>query len=202
MNNFQKFINFLPIIAIPALVWYSLQAPKTSRETFSIPQSQSGTIQIPNGEPDPDETANLPEYEVIPGSIYDGDTLRVRSPNGKILKIRFACIDAPELKQPLGQESRNYLRSMINEAGGKVKVKIINTDRYGRSVAEIWTKSGLLQSRMAAAGMAFAYDQYSKNCPYWDAVKSSEKSAVEFKLGVWKFQGGGQRPWDYRKLNR
>lgn len=75
--NFQKFINFLPIIAIGVLVWYSLQAPKTSRETFSIPQSQSATIQIPNGEPDFDEAANLPEYEVIPGSVHDGDTLRV-----------------------------------------------------------------------------------------------------------------------------
>jgi endonuclease YncB( thermonuclease family) len=199
--NFQKFINFLPIIAIGALVWQSLQAPKTSRETFSIPQSQSATIQIPNGEPDPDEAANLPEYEVIPGSVHDGDTLRVRSSDGQVLKVRFACIDAPELKQPMGEESRNYLRSMINEAGGKVKVQIVDTDRYGRSVAELWTKSGLLQSRMAGAGMAFAYDQYSKNCPNWDAVKSSEKSAMEFKLGVWR-SPNFERPWDYRKSNR
>jgi endonuclease YncB( thermonuclease family) len=196
-----KLINALPIIAIIGLVWYSLQAPKTSRETFSIPQSQSASIEIPNGEPDPDEAANLPEYEVVAGSVHDGDTLRVRSSKGEVLKVRFACIDAPELKQPLGQESRNYLRSMINEAGGKVKVKVINTDRYGRSVAELWTKSGLLQSRMTAAGMAFAYDQYSKNCPNWDAVKSSEKSAMEFKRGVWR-SPNFERPWDYRKSNR
>jgi micrococcal nuclease len=197
-----KLINALPIIAIIWLGWYSLQTPKTSRETLSIPQSQSATIQIPNGEPDPDEAANLPEYEVIPGSVHDGDTLRVRSSKGEVIKVRFAYIDAPELKQPLGQESRNYLRSMINEAGGKVKLQIIETDQYGRSVSELWTKSGLLQSRMAAAGMAFAYDQYSKDCPNWDAVKSSEKAAMDFKLGVWKLQGGGQRPWDYRKSNR
>jgi micrococcal nuclease len=55
---------------------------------------------------------------------------------------------------------------------------------------------------MAAVGMAFAYDQYSKNCPNWDAVKSSEKAAINLKVGVWKLQGGGQRPWDYRKSNR
>jgi endonuclease YncB( thermonuclease family) len=104
-----KLINALPIIAIGALGWYSLQAPKTSRETLSIPQSQSATIQIPNGEPDPDAAASLPEYEVVANSIYDGDTLRVRSSGGQVLTIRFACVDAPELKQPLGQESRNYL---------------------------------------------------------------------------------------------
>jgi endonuclease YncB( thermonuclease family) len=196
-----KLINALPIIAIAALGWYSLQTPKTSRETFLVPQSQSATIQIPNGEPDPDEAANLPEYEVIPGSVHDGDTLRVRSPKGEVLKVRFACVDAPELKQPLGQESRNYLRSMINEAGGKVKIQIVDVDRYGRSVGEIWTKSGLLQSRMVATGMAFAYDQYAKNCPNWDAVKSSEKGAMEFKLGVWR-SPNFERPWDYRKSNR
>jgi hypothetical protein len=77
-----KLINALPIIAIVALGWYGLQAPKTSRETLSVPQSQSATIQIPNGEPDPDEAAKLSEYEVIAGSIHDGDTLRVRSSDG------------------------------------------------------------------------------------------------------------------------
>jgi endonuclease YncB( thermonuclease family) len=196
-----KLINALPIIAVIGLVWYSLQAPKTSRETLSIPQSQSATIQIPNGEPDPDPAASLPEYEVVANSIHDGDTLRVRSSKGEILKVRFACVDAPELKQPLGQESRNYLRSMINEARGKVKIQIVDVDRYGRSVAELWTKSGLLQSRMAAAGMAFAYDQYSKNCPHWDAVKSSEKAASELKVGVWR-SPNFERPWDYRKSTR
>jgi len=195
-----KLINALPIIAIGVLAWYSLR-PKTSRETLSVPQSQSASIEIPNKEPDPDVAASLPEYEVVANSIYDGDTLWVRSSNGQVLKVRFACIDAPELKQLLGEESRNHLRSFINEAGGKVKLQIIETDRYGRSVAELWTKSGLLQSRMAAAGMAFAYDQYRKNCPHWDAVKSSEKAASELKVGVWR-SPNFERPWDYRKSNR
>jgi endonuclease YncB( thermonuclease family) len=199
--NFQKFVNFLPIIAIVGLTWYSLQ-PKTSSETvLSVPANQSASIEVPNGEPDADVAASLPEYEVIANSVHDGDTLRVRSSKGEILKVRFACVDAPELKQPMGEESRNHLRSLINEAQ-KVKLPIIETDRYGRSVAELWTKKGLLQSQMTASGMAFAYDQYSKNCPNWDAVKNAEKTAIEYRLGVWRLPNGGQRPWDYRKSNR
>jgi endonuclease YncB( thermonuclease family) len=54
---------------------------------------------------------------------------------------------------------------------------------------------------MTAAGMAFAYDQYSKDCPNWDAVKSSEKSAIEFKRGIWR-SPNFERPWDYRKSSR
>jgi endonuclease YncB( thermonuclease family) len=197
-----KLINALPIIAIIALGWYSLQTPKTSRETLSIPQSQSASIEIPNGEPDPDEAANLPEYEVIPGSIHDGDTLRVRSSTGEILKVRFACVDAPELKQPLGEESRNHLRSIIKKGNNKVKLQPITTDRYGRTVAQLWNGNGLIQSQMAIAGMAYGYDQYKKDCPNWSAIESTQAQAQEAKLGVWKLQGGGQRPWDYRQLNR
>jgi hypothetical protein len=72
-----KLINFLPIIAITGLTWYSLQ-PKTSRETLlAVPANQSASIEVPNGEPDPDAAASLPEYEVIENSIHDGDTLRL-----------------------------------------------------------------------------------------------------------------------------
>jgi endonuclease YncB( thermonuclease family) len=197
-----KLINALPIIAIMALSWYSLQTPKTSRKTLSIPQSQSATIQIPNGEPDPDPAASLPEYEVVPESIYDGDTLRVRSSKGEVIKVRFACVDAPELKQPMGEESRNYLRSIIKKGNNKVKLQPITTDRYGRIVAQLWNGSGLIQSQMAIAGMAYGYDQYKKDCPNWSAIESTQAQAQEAKLGVWKLQGGGQRPWNYRKSNR
>ena len=151
--KFQKFVNALPIIAIVGLTWYSLQ-PKTSRETLSIPQSQSASIQIPNGEPDPDPAASLPEYEVILASIYDGDTLRIRSSKGEMLKVRFACVDAPELKQPMGEEARNHLQWLVNRGGNKVKVQAITVDRYGRTVAQLWNNHGLIQSQMAIAGMA------------------------------------------------
>jgi len=159
------------------------------------------TIQVPDGSPDADAAADLPEYDVVTNSVHDGDTMRVRSRTGAVLKIRFACIDAPELKQQLGQESRDTLRSYINESDGKVRIKVVDTDRYGRSVAEVWTKSGLLQSRMTGSGMAFAYDQYKKNCPHWNSVKSSEQVAIEYKLGVWS-SPNFIKPWDWRKGNR
>lgn len=197
-----KLINALPIIAIGALGWYSLQ-PKTSHKTLlSVPGNQSASIEIPNGEPDPDPAASLAEYEVVPGSVHDGDTLRVRSSKGEVLKVRFACVDAPELKQPMGEEARNHLRSLVNRGGNKVKVQAITVDRYGRTVAQLWNNYGLIQSQMAIAGMAYKYDQYKKDCPNWEAVQSTEVQAQEARIGVWRLPNGGQRPWDYRKQNR
>jgi endonuclease YncB( thermonuclease family) len=55
---------------------------------------------------------------------------------------------------------------------------------------------------MAIAGMAYGYEQYKKNCPNWEAIKFTQTQAQEAKLGIWKLPNCGQRPWDYRKLNR
>ena len=56
-------------------------------------------------------------WQLKPGSIYDGDTLRVVKGDEE-LKIRFCGIDAPEVKpkQPMGIESRDYLRSLVELA--------------------------------------------------------------------------------------
>lgn len=148
----------------------------------------------------PDMPTNLAEYEVVEKSVHDGDTLRVRSPKGEILKVRFACIDAPELKQPLGEESRNHLRSIISKGKDKVKLQPITVDRYGRTVAQLWNNSGLIQSQMTIAGMAYGYEQYKKDCPNWEAIESTQAYAQQNKLGVWKFPN--EKPWDYRKSNR
>jgi len=134
--------------------------------------------------------------------VHDDDTLRVRSPKGEILKVRFACGDAPELKQPMGEESRNYLQSLVNRGGNKVKLQPITVDRYSRTVAQPGNNYGLIQSQMAITGMAYGYDQYKKDCPNWEAIESTQAQAQEAKLGVWRLPNGGQRPWDYRKSNR
>lgn len=206
--NLSKLVNGIPVLIIVAIGAFTMQNPKAPSVALLSENKRSMTIAIPNTSTGIDPSVNLPEYEVVENSVHDGDTMRVRSLRdgtsshaNEVLKIRFACIDAPELKQQLGQESRNYLRSLVNEAGGKVKVNIVDTDRYGRSVAEVWVKKGLVQSYMTSNGMAFAYDQYKKNCPHWDSVKSAEQVAIENKVGVWA-SPNFIKPWDWRRANK
>lgn len=134
---------------------------------------------------------------------YDGDTITVKRGSEK-LKVRFACIDAPELKQPMGKKSRDYLRSLISSSGGKVGLNVISTDRYGRSVAEVWVQNDgtqeLAQSKMVLVGMAYGYERYKSDCPSWDAVRTSQEYAKSNKIGLWA--GNYQKPWEYRKRNK
>lgn len=134
---------------------------------------------------------------------YDGDTITVKR-NGEKLKVRFACIDAPELKQLMGKKSRDYLRGLISSSGGKVGLNVVDTDRYGRSVAEVWIGNDgakeLVQSKMILAGMAYPYERYKSDCPSWEAVQVSHDYAKSNRIGVWG--GDYVEPWEYRKRKR
>ncbi|MFM7790254.1 MAG: thermonuclease family protein, partial [Microcystis panniformis] len=63
---------------------------------------------------------------------HDGDTCTT----DKGEKVRLACIDAPELKQPFGKASRDHLRAIIKDR--PVKIDRINTDRFGRTIAILY----------------------------------------------------------------
>ncbi len=151
-------------------------------------------------------SVEFPRYKVVPGSIYDGDTIRVvpASINGfsksQQLKIRFACIDAPERNQPGGIEAREELKRILERGGNQVQLNIISTDRYGRSVAEVWNSDGLVQSQLVQLGLVYPYEQYSSDCPSWDIVKSGERYAKANRLGVWA-NPNAVKPWEYRKKN-
>jgi endonuclease YncB( thermonuclease family) len=133
-----------------------------------------------------------PSWQVI--SVHDGDTMRVRQ-GEKVERIRMACIDAPELKQPLGKESRDYLKSLVEQ--NRVTLKIVDTDRYGRRVAEVFVGGKLVQAEQVRSGMAYIYERYLSNCPDAAAVKQAEAIARSNRAGVWN--GNYIKPWDYRR---
>ena len=142
-------------------------------------------------------------WKVKPGSINDGDTLLLTRGTEE-LKIRLCGIDAPELKQPLGIESRDYLRSLIAQGNGTIYVQPIEKDRYNRTVAELWIpikpdyeRQIHLNTAMVEAGYAYHYQKYSGNCESAENLGIAEKIARENKLGVWN--GSHQKPWEFRR---
>ncbi|MEM0978748.1 MAG: thermonuclease family protein [Cyanobacteria bacterium P01_H01_bin.58] len=101
-------------------------------------------------------------WTVVPGSIYDGDTLQVQQ-GSTVEKIRLCGIDAPEKAQPLGIEARDRLAQLLE--AGELIVEPVERDRYGRLVAELWTADTHINSHLVADGMAYHYAQYSDSCP-------------------------------------
>lgn len=151
--------------------------------------------------------ANSEVWQLVPGSIYDGDTLRVQRDRTE-MKVRLCGIDAPEKDQPMGIAARDHLRSLINKGNGSIIVVAVDTDRYRRTVAELFVKPRpeqgyqpgeeiAVNAQMVRDGFAYHYAQYSSSCPNGGMLAQLESEAQQEKSGVWK-DANAQRPWDYR----
>ena len=99
------------------------------------------------------------------GSCYDGDTCTTSAGE----KIRLACIDTPELRgirsDPVpAMAARKHLQGLV--VGRNVGIRRITTDRYGRTVAELFIDGSNVQQRMVASGHAAIYWKYAHQCPW------------------------------------
>lgn len=197
----KSFKRYLPYVAL-AIALSSCAAHSRVREAAQPlgekPEKQSGqTI------PQKTSAPSTETWQVV--RVADGDTITVRS-GGRKEKIRFCGIDAPETKhgnqpgQPLGNESKANLQRLIDEANGQVQLAIIESDRYGRQVAEVFAGGKFLQQEQVKAGLAYHYARYSGNCPHRDAIVQAEAIAQSNRSGVWG--GSYEKPWDYRKSRR
>lgn len=127
--------------------------------------------------------------------IPDGDTFYLKSGN-KSYKVRMYGIDAPELKQEYGRESKRYLEKLI--LNKNVELKIMSKDKYGRVVGKVFFKKKDINLMMIKSGNAWYYDYYAKNEREY---KKAFDYARKRKLGLWKHKNP-QNPRDYRLKHR
>ena len=158
----------------------------------------SAPAPVAESTPQPASKAASDLYTVT--NIYDGDTIDVFK-NGETHRVRVACIDAPEIDQtPHGNASRQQLSSLLP---GQVQLNVVDTDRYGRLVAEVFTPEGAyINQRMVASGHAVVYDQYLSSCGDRDEVLlAAEAQAQAAGVGVWT-DPNFVMPWSYRRGER
>lgn len=122
-------------------------------------------------------------YKVI--KIHDGDTISVvNTQDNSAIKVRLACIDAPEDSQPQGNLSTITLNAFI-PVGSEVRLNQVDTDRYRRIVAEIFKNNVNVNQSMLRKGQAVVYHKYLNNCPNSNAYVEAEKLAKDKKQGFW-----------------
>lgn len=124
--------------------------------------------------------------------ISDGDTITILQ-NKTQIKVRLYGIDAPELKQPYGQKSKQFLASLI--AGQVVEIEPKGKDRYKRTLGTIYYKGQDINAQMVIDGYAWAYDKFSKD------YVAFQQNAQLLKKGLW-IDKDVVRPSDFRKLKK
>jgi micrococcal nuclease len=141
--------------------------------------------------------ATLPA-ETIAGRVVriaDGDTLVVQT-STSALTIRLHGIDAPEKAQSLGPDAKDFTSNVAWDR--IVNLKVRDTDRYGRLVAEVLLPDGrTLNHELVRAGLAWWYSRYAPD----DAMlKALEADARQHHRGLWS-TSDPMPPWVWRKLN-
>ena len=124
--------------------------------------------------------------------VVDGDTVHVFYQD-EVYKIRLTEIDAPERDQPYGNNSTEYLKSLLKE--GRVDVDISGTDRYGRKLGRLYWRGMDINRELVSAGYAWVYDQYVTDNSFYE----NQSKARNSKKGLWEDQNPLE-PWNWRKL--
>ena len=128
--------------------------------------------------------------------VSDGDTLKVRcgTPGTyQQLTLRLSAVDAPEKAQPFGQRSKQALSDLCFQQ--QASVKVVTTDRYGRTVADVQCRGKDAGAEQVRAGMAWVYRQYAKG---YDRLYPLETDAQRSRRGLWR-DAQPVPPWDWRK---
>ena len=127
----------------------------------------------------------------VVSEVHDGDTMTLTS-DKVIHKVRLAEVDAPELKQSFGKESRE---SLSKAAMGKNAIALCTPkDRYGRNICKVSVDDVDLGAYQMSRGMTWAYVGYAKK---GSPVFGLEAKAKKAKAGLWSESNPGA-PWDFR----
>ena len=98
--------------------------------------------------------------------VSDGDTVWVQPllHGGEAHKVRLLGIDAPEICQPWGPQSRAALHAALQ--GQVVEVRARKRDSYGRLLAQLSRQGNDVGAWMVGQGYAWSYSYKSNAGPY------------------------------------
>jgi len=128
--------------------------------------------------------------------ITDGDTLTLLVDREQI-RIRLAQIDAPESDQPYGKNAKAALSALA--FGKQARVEVVDIDRYGRTVGEVFVDGIDVNYEMVREGHAWAYTKYS----HTTEIIELENGARAAKKGLWALpENQREPPWLWRHAPR
>lgn len=141
--------------------------------------------------------AATPDFTARVVGISDGDTLTVLKSDRTQVKIRLHGVDSPETGQDFGSRAKQEASSLAFDK--TVTIRVRDTDRYGRTVADVILPDGQSLNRaMVWRGYAWWYRSYAPNDQELAKLESAAKTA---KRGLWS-GADPVPPWAWRKGER
>jgi len=132
--------------------------------------------------------------------VADGDTITILTPAKRQVRIRLACIDCPERRQPFGKRAKQFTSSLV--FGKQVRVHVVDWDRYGRAVGWVYVSNDdgreiCVNRELVREGLAWVYRRYCSD----PQLLELEARARKVKRGLWR-DPHRVPPWEFRRLQR
>jgi endonuclease YncB( thermonuclease family) len=125
--------------------------------------------------------------------VVDGDTLHVQpAQGGASQKLRIKGIDAPEVCQAWGMQSREALARLV--WGQRVTVQLNDVDDHDRWLAQVFVNGEDVGARLVAQGHAWSYQFRRDPGPY---AFQQQQAAIN-RLGLFG-QPQAMRPREFRQ---
>jgi micrococcal nuclease len=128
--------------------------------------------------------------------IVDGDTFYCA--DGR--KVRLIGIDSPELSQgEPGRDARDALQDLM-PLGRSVRLEgdAAPRDRWGRTLAWVWSGDRLVNEAMVRGGWAVLFT-VPPNVKYAGRLERAQKAARAARVGLWETGGFECLPSDHRR---
>lgn len=125
--------------------------------------------------------------------IVDGDTIVVQRPgHAEPEKVRIACIDTPETKDPrrpverYGAEAAAFTAGLL-PIGARVELEVdteqADVDRFGRLIRYVNVAGADIGLEVVSRGYGHAWSGGA--CARKDAYRAAETAAREALVGLW-----------------
>lgn len=110
-------------------------------------------------------------------------------------RIRLQGVDAPEIGQRYGEESKEKLSDLVK--GHRLRIHVYKRDQYGRAVGDVHCDDMFIQEALLKEGCVWHYKRYDKRQDFaqW------ERDAQAARRGLWA-DDYPEKPWDYRRKHK
>lgn len=134
--------------------------------------------------------------------VSDGDTIRVRLDSGRVERVRYIGIDAPELAHPadgiaaecFGDEATDANRRLVDGLAVILERDVSDRDRHGRLLRHVWIAgdggSQLVALLLVSDGAADAH-AYPPDIRWDRELAAAEATARNAAAGMWGACPGG-----------
>ena len=162
-------------------------------ETESTLNTEADTDSINENNSDQENKGKTFEAKIV--KVIDGDTVKIKLPNGNEETVRLLLIDTPETVhptkdvQPFGPEASQFAKNLM--PGGstiEVELGISERDKYGRLLAYFYVDGKMVNKLLLEKGLARVAYIYAPNTKYLDELEAIQKKAQQKEVGIWSIE--------------